>query len=148
MARVLLLVAVVPAALLACGDGFSPTGLQVAWSRWNRLRPAQYTYDFRRSCFCLTEAIQPVRITVSNGQVVAVATLPDLTPVPPEQVNQFYRVTIDSVFAILRHAVDDGADMITAHYDPQWGYPTEVSIDYLTNAIDEELSLTSALQSP
>ena len=142
------MVVVVPAALLACGDGFSPTSYVAGWSRWNRLRPAQYTYDFRRSCFCLTEAIQPVRITVSNGQVVSVATLPELTPVPPEQVNQFYRVTLDSVFGIVRHALDEGADMITAHFDPQWGYPTEVAIDYLTNAIDEELSLSSALQSP
>lgn len=149
MARLLLMVAVIPAALLACGDGFSPTGsFAASWARWNRLRPAQYTYDFRRGCFCGGEWVQPVRITVSNAQVVSVATLPDLNPIPPEQVNQFYRVTLDSVFAIVRHAIDDGADSVAAQYDPQWGYPTNVWIDYLTNAADEELGVTSALRSP
>ena len=149
MARLLLILAALPAALLACGDGFGPGGTFLAgWARWNRLRPAQYSYDFQRTCYCLVEAIQPVRITVSNGQVTSVATLPDLSPVPPEQVNQFYRVTIDSVFQIVRHAIDEGADIVAARYDPRWGYPTTVWIDYISNAADDEMGFTNELQSP
>ena len=149
MARLFLLVFAVPAAVLACGDGFGPEGSFLAgWSRWNRLRPAEYTYDFQRSCFCRGEAIQPVRITVSNGQVTSVVTLPDLVPVPPEQVNQFYRVTIDSVFAIVRAALDDGADSVAVRYHAHWGYPTTVWIDYISNAADDELGFTNELQSP
>ena len=148
MARLFLILAL-PAALLACGDGFGPEGEFLSgWSRWNRLRPAQYRYDFQRSCFCRGEAVQPVRITVSNGEVVSVVTLPDLVPVPPEQVNQFYRVTIDSVFQIVRSAIDDGADSVSARYDPQWGYPATVWIDYIANAADDELGFTNVLQSP
>ena len=82
---------------------------------------------------------------MSNGQVVSVLHLPDLTPVPPEQVNQFYQVTLDSVFAIVRQAMDADAGMISAHYDPQWGYPTDVAIDYVRHAADEELSFTTTL---
>lgn len=149
MARRLVIAAASIAALFACEEGLGPLGsFATSWSRWNRLRPDQYTYDFRRGCFCVGEAVAPVRITVANGQVVSVVHLPDLAPVPPEQVNQFYRVTLDSVFAIVRHAIDADADMISAQYHPQWGYPTDVMIDYQRNVADEELSVTSTLQSP
>jgi hypothetical protein len=149
MARRFVIAAASTVALLACGESLGPIqSFATSWSQWNRLRPAQYTYDFRRGCFCGGEAVQPVRITVSNGQVVSVRHLPDLTPVPPEQVSQFYQVTLDSVFAIVRHAIATDADMISAQYDPRWGYPSDVMIDYRRNAADEELSVTTTLQSP
>ena len=133
---------------LACGDSLGPSsGFLAAWARWQNRGPADYTYTLQRSCFCGGEATQAVRITVAGGVVTAVVRESDGQPVPPDQVNLFFRVTIDSLFGIVAHALA-AADAVAARYDPFWGYPTTVSIDYLRNAIDDETSYTARLSAP
>jgi hypothetical protein len=134
--------------LAACGDGLGPTTDFVAsWSRWERRGPDSYVYEFQRSCFCGSEATQAVRITVTNDAVTAVARVEDGQQVPPDQVNQFFRVTIDSLFRIVAVALED-AHTVAAQYDAFWGHPTHVSIDYIQNAIDDEVAYSAALTSP
>lgn len=135
-------------ALLGCGDGLGPAGDFLAnWSRWQRRGPDSYSYEFHRSCFCGGEATLAVRITVTNGVVTAVMRLADDQPLPPDQVNQFFQVTIDSLFGIVGAALEE-AHSVAVQYHPFWGYPTQVSIDYIQNAIDDEINYTAELNAP
>ena len=135
--------------LVSCGDLAGPTvDFITNKARWDRVGPATYTYVFQRQCFCGGESIQQVRITVSGNQVTAVVRVADGQSVPPEQVNQFFRVTIDSLFGLVGHAIDDDAHDVDVTYDPRWGYPTAAFIDYEANTADEEQGFTAALQTP
>lgn len=132
----------------ACGDALGPTSdFLTARARWERRGPASYAYTFQRLCFCVPEATQAVRIAVSNGAVTGVTREADGSVVPPDQVNLFFRVTLDSLFAIVAHALD-AADAVTAAYDPFWGYPTAVTIDYIRNAADDEMAYSAELAAP
>jgi hypothetical protein len=48
--------------------------------------------------------------------------------------------TIDRVFLALQSAYTAEADEITVTYDPAYGFPATVSIDYIIEAMDDELS--------
>ena len=138
-------IAVVALAALACGQGLGPnTDYVFNRGRWEQRGPDGYAYEFHRGCFCTSEAIQAVRITVTNGVVTGVVRVDDGQPVPPDQITQYFRITIDSLFDILGAALED-ADDVTVQYHPFWGYPTAVAIDYIRNAIDDETSYSAEL---
>ena len=140
-------IVVVALAALAC-EGLGPnTDYVFNRGRWEQRGPASYTYDFRRSCFCGGEAIQAVRITVTSGVVTGVVLVADGLPVPPDQIEQYFRITIDSLFDIVGDALED-ADAVTVQYHPFWGYPTAVGIDYIRNAVDDEINYSVALNLP
>ena len=141
-------IAVVALAALACSQGLGPNADYVFnRGRWEQRGPASYAYEFHRGCFCSSEAIQAVRITVTNGVVTGVVRVDDGQPIPPEQIEQYFRITIDSLFDILGAALED-ADAVTVQYHPFWGHPTAVAIDYIRNAIDDETSYSAALNFP
>ena len=118
------------------------------WLKWKEAAPDSYQYDFQRLCYCTTESIEPVRITVEDGQVVAVVRQSDGQPVPQPDADLRFRITIDSLFGIIAEAMDRDASDIDVRYDPTLKYPTSAQIDYLTNAIDEELGFTARLVQP
>lgn len=138
-------IAVVALAALACGEGLGPNVDYVFnRGRWEQRGPASYTYEFHRGCFCGGDAIQPVRITVTNGVVTSVVRVEDGQPVPPDQITLYFRITIDSLFDILGEALED-ADAVTVQYHPFWGYPTTAAIDYIRSAIDDEVNYSAEL---
>ena len=81
---------------------------------------------------------------MQNGQVVnqTITTSAD-NPVDEAQVNDFYQPynTIEKVFEYIGNAVDE-ADKTTIEYDPTYGFPTEVAIDWIELATDDEIYLT------
>lgn len=131
----------------AChGTGPAP---EIAFNRlkWITHRPAAYTYEFQRLCFCIPEAVARVRISVAGGAVQAVVTSAG-DPVPPADVDRYFRITIDSLFDILEDAARHPADHMTVTYDSRLGYPAEAFIDYELGAADEELGFRAALLAP
>ena len=56
--------------------------------------------------------------------------------------------TIDSLFDVIQDAITDEADQLTLSYDSEFGYPTNVAIDYNVSAIDDEYTLTANAYSP
>ena len=133
----------------ACGEGTGPaTDLILNFLKWKDTAPAAYLYDFQRICYCTTESIEPVRITVQDGQVVAVVRQSDGQPVPQSDVDRLFRITIDSLFGIVAEALNRNASDVRVRNDAQRRYPADVQIDYLANAIDEELSFTARFVGP
>lgn len=116
--------------------------LQVAESRWQQHKPEHYAYTLQRSCFCPPDAIKPVEIRVFRGKVQQATVLPDGTPLPAER--QDTALTIDDLFAKVQDAIDRKAASLEVTYDPQYGFPTRISIDYERMMADEELSLSAS----
>jgi hypothetical protein len=70
---------------------------------------------------------QPVRVQVNGKDVQAADAAPFL-------------LTIDGLLAEARRALVEGGT-VAAQFDPATGRPTRLDIDYLPNAIDDELSI-------
>lgn len=124
---------------IGCSDPLGPDvgELERARARWEARAPVLYEYQLRRTCFCPRALVRPVRITVSDGDVVAAVdpgTNEPLDP-PPDGFP-----TIDDLFDEIRDAIDGEADSIEATYDGALGYPVQVFIDWIEDAIDDEMS--------
>lgn len=129
------------AALAGCTGSIAGPDIlafDVAAERWAREGPANYVYVLRRSCFCILEAVRPVRITVHNRIVVSRRYDDDDSPVDATFASSF--PTVEGVFEIVRNALSN-ADHVAARYDGTLGYPYDVRIDYIANAVDDELTL-------
>lgn len=126
--------------LSACGGGST---FQQNQAKWERQNIDHYRYTIAVSCFCPFAFVE-VTYEVQNGQVVSqsVQTSPD-NPVDEEQVIEFYQDynTIDKVFDYLGRAVNE-ADRTTIEYDSTYGFPTEVAVDWMEQAADDEIYLT------
>ncbi len=66
----------------------------------------------------------------------------DGTPLPEDEFQLFARyATIDSLFDFTGKTLRS-ADEIQVEYDPTYGFPAKVQIDFLKQAVDDELSLS------
>ena len=73
--------------------------------------------------------------------------MPSPEPLPLlEYIPNFH--SVDSLFDIIEHAVDNEAETVAVSYDGELGYPTRIEIDYSGNAIDDEYVLTVLAFSP
>lgn len=140
MKRVAAMLAWLPL-VVACG-GLGPRDAQRAeleanLTRWTSLGPSSYRYTLVRSCFC--PYLGPVRVTVAADTVVARLVVESGEPVPEHSEAAY--PTVDGLFELLMDAFDHGADAIDVTYDPELGVPMSISIDFLEQAIDDELGI-------
>jgi hypothetical protein len=106
-----------------------------ARARWAARGPADYDFTLVRSCFCLFGGAY--RIAVRADTIHAVTPLHEGQEVPSPQDFAVFQ-TLDDLFAIIDNARD--ADRLKTTYDPEWGFPTEVDIDYNQHAVDDEIT--------
>lgn len=106
---------------------------------WARVAPDAYEYSLRRHCFCGPDYLGPVRISVGAGGTVSRAYVDSGASVPDEIAEVF--PTVDGLFELLQEAIDRRAFELDVLYDSATGVPVDVWIDYLENAVDEELGL-------
>lgn len=129
--------------LLLAGCGSHLNDAREVWrdarARWTANRPSQYTYTLERLCFCPEEVRGPVRIVVRGDSVLSRAYVGSGQAVPAQYAVHFG--TIESLFDVIDDAIDRKAAELSTQYDPARGYPLTVNIDYVANAIDEELGL-------
>jgi hypothetical protein len=132
--------------LSACGANVSASGgseLEQNREKWEAQNIDHYRYTVVITCFCIFAGAE-VTYEVQDGQVIdqTVQPHPD-RQIDPAEIEQFYQEynTIDKVFDSLQKAADE-ADEVTVEYEPTYGYPTEISIDHVKEAIDDELYLS------
>ena len=112
-----------------------------ARARWNSSPVrAAYRYELRQSCFCPPEITTFNTITVIDGVVV------DVRNERGEQVArnlwaQF--ATVEQLFARLDANYASELEDITVRFDPQYGYPVEMTFDYGPNIADAGASYTA-----
>lgn len=127
-------------ALSACGGG---SAFQQNRGKWEGQNIDHYRFTVAVSCFCPFANVK-VTYEVLNGQVVnqSVQTTPD-NPVDEALVSDFYQSynTIEKVFGYVENAIEE-ADETTIEYDPTYGFPATVSVDWIELAIDDEMYLT------
>lgn len=112
--------------------------LNAAWARWNATAPADYRFDYRRSCFC--PDVEEVRIAVADGIVVRVTRLETLEPLPAERNPEF--PTIDALFVELDQLARADPHVLEVEYDAAFGFPAFAQVDIEERMVDEEFSYT------
>ena len=135
--------AIASLALAACGDGLpvSPRFLltfRAARERWQSRGIASYELTIRRLCYC--GLVDPVRVRVVDAVIVSRTVVPTGEPVPA--VYERYFPDVPGLFAIVEQAMVD-ADELDAKYDPVYGFPSEINIDWIENAIDDEVTYSA-----
>jgi hypothetical protein len=138
----LLLLALV---LAACSPG-TKSEYDTNLEKWQNANVDHYRYSLSVICFCPGTDKMPLGIEVQNNEIVSM-TYADGTPVPAADVQrEFYSsfATIDRLFSELKTDLDGAADEVTVTYDRTYGFPTQINIDRIKEATDDELYLTVA----
>ncbi len=129
--------------LAACSAGGSE--LEQNRQTWEDAGISHYRFDLHLSCFCVFIDQMPLTVEVQDGEVVSILTV-DGTPVSADDPMHEFFVglgTMDRLFDELESAMGSAeAGEITVKYDAALGFPTEASIDYIKEAIDDELYFT------
>jgi hypothetical protein len=103
---------------------------------WREIEPASYEFEYAMQCFCL-ESGRWWRIQVTNRSFASAVPLDS----PASTGQSPRRLTMDSVFAIARAALNDRNGSVGITYDPTWHNPSAIRADPLKNAIDDEWEL-------
>ncbi len=122
---------------LATGSASSPTELipglnktdAAAFDQWQSAGPTDYRFSVDVQCFC--PGAELVAVTVREGEVTGV------DPEPPE----FWSVAVVPIPDLFRLVGElrGTADIVDVTYDEDLGYPTVISVDRITQAIDDEV---------
>ena len=122
----------------ACSDATGPDDrLAAARRQWSSAGPAAYSVTLGRGCFCAQEVPSPVVITVRNGVIESRHYKTTGAPVSPAYADAF--PDVEGLFDVIEDALEN-ADRVDVKYHSTLGYPLEIFIDYIRNAIDDELA--------
>lgn len=128
---------------LACEAPTAPgerDSLAEARSRWRALGSESYSYEVNRSCFCLLGG-RRMTVTVQAGTVAAAEFQDSGDGVEAALLS--YVPTVADLFDLIADALDRKASYFSATYDPTYGYPTRIEIDYSSSADDDELAIST-----
>lgn len=150
MKKILLLVlALVLSACAGIANAGEPKSeVQQARDKWESANISHYRLNVHISCFCVFVENMPLVVEVNNGEVVSMeySTGNEIDPQLLELFNRY--VTIDRLFDGIENgfASEGGeqgpADKVTVEYDATYGFPTKIDIDFVEEAIDDELYLS------
>ncbi|MGB8983650.1 MAG: DUF6174 domain-containing protein, partial [Anaerolineales bacterium] len=107
--------------------------------KWQDANISHYRYQLSITCFCVFSQDMPLIIEVQDGEVVSME-FQSGNPIDPTSLELFEKyATIDRLFAELEADLNGAADEVVAAYDPTYGFPAEVTIDFVKEATDDEL---------
>ena len=149
-----LLLVILAIVLSACATvanaGEPKSEVEQARDKWQAANISHYRFNLFLGCFCIFTENMPLVIEVKDGQVVSME-YQNGKEIDPSLMEIFQRYeTIDKIFDGIERGfkiegnVDtagDVADEVTVTYDATYGYPTQVNIDFIKDAVDDELSL-------
>lgn len=132
--------------LVACSAASTateaPSEFESAHQQWNEADVSHYRFHLNLSCFCAFAENMPLVFEVQDGEVVSMEYQSgnEIDATNLEFFQQY--ATIDKIFEKLEKAVGGEADQVTVTYDETYGFPTQADIDFVEQAIDDELYLT------
>ena len=124
--------------LSACGGGQARDTLNTNRALWEAQALTDYSYHFHRACFCAM--VDPVIIEVHGTDITV--TYEDGQPMESENLHLF--PTIPGLFDIVSDAIAADPYSLEVEYDPTYGYPTRISIDYAKDIVDEEMGYVAS----
>ena len=134
--------------MVACSGGGSD--FERNQKTWRDAGITHYRFELSIGCFCPFRDKMPLTVEVRDGQIVAMAAA-DGTLVLDTDLNYSFFApysTVDQLFTKLDQALHGGADSVTVTYDPTYGFPAEIQIDPIKNAMDDELYLSATKFEP
>ncbi len=129
--------------LAACSIG-QKSELSKNQTKWENAHIASYRFSLFIGCFCAFRDQMPLTIEVHDGKVTSMAYA-DGSPVSADdsQLEYFHRfATVEALFAEVQADQNGRADEIKTEYDSKYGYPTQIRVDQIKEAVDDEYSLT------
>jgi len=113
--------------------------------KWTDANIQHYRFQLSVGCFCPYSELMPLSVEVLNGKVVSIATKDGSVVAHDDQnYDSFARyATIESLFTELKADLNGNADQVTVTYDPTYGFPATMNIDFIKNAADDELYLSA-----
>lgn len=132
-------------AVAACRD-INVEDLDVAKEKWQNLMAEKYAFELRIDCECLGSEVTPARVIVENNKITGVNDVMTGDPM----VNPFDSTlvidnltglfkTVDDFFEEIDRARAD-ADELNTDFDGTYGFPTLIYIDWMSKAVDDEVS--------
>jgi len=139
----LVLMTLVLAACTAVGNAMgSQSEIEQNKENWQDANISHYRYNLHISCFCVFVENMPLVIEVQDGEVISME-FQNGNEIDPSLLELFDKyATIDRLFAEIEADLNGAADKVTVEYDPIYGFPTKADIDFVEEAIDDELYLT------
>jgi len=129
--------------LAACSAGGSEFSRNQ--QKWTDANITHYRFALSIGCFCAFRSQMPLVVEVLNGNVVSMVGADGvvIAETDPSYGTFTQYATIDRLFSELETDLND-ADEITVTYDPTYGFPTEINIDFIKEAMDDELYLSAS----
>jgi len=127
-----------------CGDApleLSSSTLADHRARWSAAGIQDYQFEVLQQCECAPAMVRPAIVEVRRGAVTRVTyrtgevAAPDARALFP---------TVDDLFDRIDEAIESEAATMTVSYDTVLGYPTQISIDYDLQVIDDEISIDAS----
>ena len=137
-----LLLTIIVLALAACSMG-NRTEVERNRDKWRDANISHYRFDLNIGCFCVFTQDMPLVIEVMDGKVVSMEYQGgNAIDVTNREIFERYS-TIDHIFSEIEADLGGAADEVTVvTFDPTYGFPVDVTIDYVKEATDDELYLT------
>ncbi len=109
--------------------------------RWDGAQKVAYEMDLIRGCYCgYVDAGHVITIQVNDGAIVDARFKNSGDPI--EGADRDALPTVSSLFAIIADAIEQKAYQLTVQYHPDHGAPMSIGIDYIKDAIDDELTFS------
>ncbi len=127
--------------LSACSLG-GKSEIQRNQQKWQDSGTSHYRYNLSVGCFCVFNEDMPLVIEVQDGKVISMKyhTGKEVEASNHELFDRY--ATIDLIFSELEADLNGKADEVTVSYDPTYGFPAKVNIDFINKAVDDEVALT------
>ena len=111
-------------------------------ARWRAAGIHDYEYSYQRVCECHPDIPADTIVTVRDGTVVAVRYAREDYAADVELAADRVRWfrTIDDLFGLVESAESQNA-VLRVTYDPRYGFPTAIYVDYLADVVGDELDL-------
>jgi len=139
MKKCLLFVLATVILLSACSP--AKTDLDQNRDKWTQANVTHYRFQLFVGCFCAFTQQMPLTVEVKDGEVMAITNNAG-EAIAADMLAIFEQYdTIERLFDFVENAQKD-ADEVKVDYDATHGFPARVSIDYIKNAMDDELSLS------
>lgn len=134
--------------LTACSANGSELSLNQ--KKWKDANITHYRFELTVGCFCPFRSQMPLTVEVQNGEVVSMIDVNGETVSTADPMSEFILkyATVDRLFSELETDSVREADKLTVTYDSTYGYPAEISIDFIERAMDDELYLSMSAFEP
>ena len=129
-------------ALVACSGTTSPDReLRAAQALWGQRGLTSYDITVTVSCECTAEMTGPVVVSVRDDIVTSRTYVSNGAAVGLAHAELF--PTIEGLFAKIEDARQRDAASLDVDYDPVFGYPSRIAIDYNRQYADDEIIYTA-----